>query len=72
MLALLVDQFFAKPTTSTFSEIRLNESLLGATVVDRSRLGVRVGPPPDEPTTIDDLMARRIRVTDARDRSGIH
>jgi hypothetical protein len=42
MLALVVEQFFQVPDTKLMAEIRLNEERLGATPVDRLRLGWRV------------------------------
>ena len=38
MLAPLVDSYFASPTVTLVKELRLQESLLGATVIDRARL----------------------------------
>jgi hypothetical protein len=38
LLAPLVDQYLAAPKQSLLAEIRLNESLLGATEADRLRL----------------------------------
>ncbi|HEV2071092.1 MAG TPA: hypothetical protein VGR26_14980 [Acidimicrobiales bacterium] len=56
MLAPLVDAYYRKPQASLMSEIRQNESKLGATVADRQRLRWRLpgaSPAtevPDEPT----------------------
>lgn len=63
MLAPLVDRYFLDPTTSLLAEIRLSESLLGATVADRLRLRTEVKPPAAE-SKLDAIKARRIQVTD--------
>jgi hypothetical protein len=42
MLAPLVEQYFAEPKQALLAEIRLNEQLLGATVVDRQRARMRI------------------------------
>lgn len=42
MLLPLVDQYFSVPAKDLMSEIRLNEEKLGATLVDRRRLGMKV------------------------------
>ena len=44
MLAPLVDQYFRLPDSKLLAEIRLNESLLGATHVDRLRARIKVEP----------------------------
>src|SRR5690606_31823523 len=45
MLIELVDRYWAEPKATVLAEIRLNESALGATVLDRRRLGVTVKTP---------------------------
>lgn len=45
MLAPLIDLYWAEPKPSLLAEIRLNESLLGATEADRARLRWDVKPP---------------------------
>ena len=42
MLAPLVARYFATPTVRRAAELRLQESLLGATLVDRLRLKLDV------------------------------
>jgi hypothetical protein len=64
-LALIVDLFhrsqsFERP--KILGEIRLNESLLGATATDRLRLRWEVKPP-GEPSKLEGIR-RRIKVTD--------
>lgn len=61
MLAPLVDGYLRSPTKELLSEIRLNESLLGATVVDRLRGKVEVKQSaPAAPTEgNDELGAKR-------------
>ena len=57
MLAVLVDTFFTTTgprRTSLMAEIRLNEALLGATPVDRRRLGWEVEPA-EEPSKLDTI-----------------
>jgi len=66
MLAPIVDQYFREPSPKLLAEIRLNESLLGATHVDRLRGRIKVE---QRSTTSDrgtadnvaDLMAERRR-----------
>ena len=41
-LALVVDEFYNKPDARSFGEIRQNETLLGATALDRLRLRMDV------------------------------
>lgn len=48
-LAPLVDQYHRRPAKDLASELRLQESLLGATVMDRQRMRLRVGGPEDDP-----------------------
>jgi hypothetical protein len=50
MLAPLVDEHHREPSIRVMTELRLQESQLGATVLDRQRMRVRVGPPADKPT----------------------
>lgn len=42
LLARLVDSYVRKPSHTVLAEIRLNEGLIGGTVGDRERLGIRV------------------------------
>lgn len=70
MIAALVDQYFRAPTTKAMGEIRLNESLLGATHVDRMRARITVEQPKPAtggaPAGVTDMReARRKRMTDA-------
>jgi hypothetical protein len=45
MLAALVDDYFGQPHHLKLAEIRLNESLLGATHVDRLKARMKIEPP---------------------------
>jgi hypothetical protein len=45
VVAPLADKFFRRPATSIATELRLQETLLGATVMDRQRMRVRVASP---------------------------
>lgn len=70
MLARLVEEYFAKPSTKLMSEIRISESLLGATHVDRMRGRIKLERPkqaaPGKPGKVTDMTeARRKRMTDA-------
>lgn len=70
MLAPLVDEYFLEPSTKLLAEIRLNESLLGATHVDRMRGRIKVEQPKPQshaaPAGVADMTeARRRRMTDA-------
>lgn len=69
MIAPLVDAFWAEPSTKLMSEIRLNESLLGATHLDRMRARIKVEAPAPEQAGpaagVSDLTSRRRRLTDA-------
>jgi hypothetical protein len=69
MLAPLVEEYWREPRKELLSEIRLNESLLGATHVDRMRGRIKVEPPkptsPKPPANVADLTQRRRRLTDA-------
>lgn len=66
MLAPIVDSYWEMPTTKLLSEIRLNESLLGATHVDRMRARIKVeAPKPKTPAGVTDLTQRRRRINDA-------
>jgi hypothetical protein len=61
-LAPLVDQYERKPSKELAGELRLQESLLGATVADRARLRLRVAaqvttPERDEPAEVRQLRA---------------
>ena len=42
VVAPLADKMFRRPSTSVATELRLQESLLGATVMDRQRMRLRV------------------------------
>jgi hypothetical protein len=42
IVAPLADKYHRRPTTSIATELRLQESLLGATVMDRQRMRLRV------------------------------
>lgn len=66
MLAPIVDAFWLEPTTKLLAEIRLNESLLGATHVDRMRARIKVeAPKPKTPAGVTDLTSRRRQINDA-------
>lgn len=70
MLAPLVAQYFSTPDRALMAEIRLNESLLGATHVDRLRARIKVAedaPPATTGPVTDDEVAkkRRQRILDA-------
>lgn len=70
MLAHLVDAFFARPTKELMGEIRLNESLLGATHADRLRGRIKVegeeSSEPSDSAAKDEVAAkRRQRMKDA-------
>jgi hypothetical protein len=71
MLAPLVEMYWAAPSTRLLAEIRLSESLLGATHVDRMRARIKVEAPRREssgsaPGVVTDMTAaRRKRMTDA-------
>lgn len=71
MLAPLVAAYFKRPDKALMSEIRLNESLLGATHVDRLRARIKVesgqAPSPAGAEERDDEVAarRRKRMADA-------
>ncbi|NLA67950.1 MAG: hypothetical protein GX856_06860 [Gammaproteobacteria bacterium] len=69
MLAPLVQEYFAKPSTKLMAEIRLSESLLGATHLDRLRGRIKVEPRKPASGTLagvaDMNQARRKRMTDA-------
>lgn len=66
MLAPLVDEYFLEPSTKLLAEIRLNESLLGATHVDRMRGRIKVEPAKPQPAAgVTDLTSRRRRISDA-------
>ena len=63
LLARLVDRYFERPNQLALAEIRQNESLLGATHVDRLKARMKVEQPPAaEPpagvTAIDDYRNR--------------
>lgn len=42
VIAPLADKFHRRPTTSIATELRLQESLLGATVMDRQRMRLKI------------------------------
>jgi hypothetical protein len=63
MLAPLVAGYYERPHHLTMAEIRQNESLLGATHVDRLKARIKVEPPePEKPkvgvTALDDYRNR--------------
>jgi hypothetical protein len=62
-LSMLIDAFVRKPGHYIAAEIRQNESLLGATVMDRMRLRMKPkdeGKDPDElPEDVADFMSYR-------------
>lgn len=64
MLAHLVDQYFARPHHLIMAEIRLNESLLGGTHVDRlkARMKVESAQPEGTPAQVTALDAYRDRL----------
>lgn len=60
MLAPLVSEYLAEPSVKLATEIRLQESLLGATVTDRLRLNLRPPPKPaPQPASSD--SSRRLK-----------
>lgn len=67
MLAPIVDAYWLEPSTKLLGEIRLNESLLGATHVDRMRGRIKVEQSKPRPTAaeVTDLTSRRRRISDA-------
>lgn len=69
MLAPLVEEYFGKPSTKLMAEIRISESLLGATHVDRMRGRIKLEKaksPTGRPGKVADMTeARRKRMTDA-------
>jgi hypothetical protein len=70
MLAPLVAKYFADPDKTLMAEIRLNESLLGATHADRLRARIKVAaeaPTSAKGPAVDDEVAkrRRQRILDA-------
>jgi hypothetical protein len=70
MLAPIVDAFWRKPDTRALAEIRINESLLGATHLDRLRGRIKVevdkpGSATGGTAGVADLTQRRRRLTDA-------
>lgn len=71
MLAPLVDRYFEAPDKQLMAEIRLNESLLGATHVDRLRARIKVaeeqGSDVGSAAQVQDELAlrRRKRMADA-------
>ncbi|GAA2108124.1 hypothetical protein [Streptomyces synnematoformans] len=70
MLAALVNDFWENPRKDLLAEIRLNESLLGATHTDRLKARVRIEQPKPEPAAppegvADFKAARRRRMNDA-------
>jgi hypothetical protein len=69
MLAPLVARYFKTPDKALMSEIRLNESLLGATHVDRLRARIKLAEEstPDLAPAAEDEVAkrRRQRILDA-------
>lgn len=70
MLAPLVDAYWAAPRKELLAEIRLNESLLGATHLDRLRARIKLGKSDQKALAaaqgVADLTAaRRKRMSDA-------
>ncbi|WP_329520521.1 phage terminase small subunit [Spirillospora sp. NBC_01491] len=69
MIAPLVNAYWVEPSTKVMAEIRLNESLLGATHVDRLRARIKVEKPTASdaaPSGVADMRAaRRRRMSDA-------
>jgi hypothetical protein len=65
-IALLVDEFHDKPQTQLLSEIRLNETLLGATPLDRLRLrwDVKAESKPERKTARERRPDPRLRVVE--------
>jgi len=64
MLAPIVDRYFREPTTALMAEIRLNESLLGATHADRLRARIKVEVAPKEvPEGVPSIDEYRRRLT---------
>ena len=68
MLAPLVDLYFAEPRQALLSEIRLNESLLGATHVDRLRARITITPAQDTAESADPAEAAEVARLDERRR----
>lgn len=65
MLAPLVDEANREPSTRLMAEIRLQESGLGATILDRQRLRMRVGsaePPAESESEPEPANVRRLRI----------
>lgn len=65
MLAPIVEAYWMEPTTKLLAEIRLNESLLGATHVDRMRARIKVEQPKPQaaaPADVPNLAERRRRL----------
>jgi hypothetical protein len=63
-LALVVDEFYNNPDARSFGEIRQNESLLGATPLDRLRLRLDIDleAKPERKTARDRRTDPRLRV----------
>lgn len=61
MLAHVVDQFYAEPSVKLLAEVRINESLLGATEADRARLRWEIKP--DATPTTSRTPVIRLQVT---------
>jgi hypothetical protein len=65
-LAPLVDQYERKPSKDLAGELRLQESLLGATVMDRQRMRMRVAESEEDAPAKPKLAeVRRLRAIDA-------
>lgn len=60
-IAPLIDQYNRSPKKDLASEIRLQESLLGATVMDRQRMRLRVADPAEEEPERRPAEVRRLR-----------
>lgn len=61
-IAPLKDRYYRKQTASLAGELRLQESLFGATVMDRQRLHWRVVPPTAEGPGRKSASVKRLRV----------
>lgn len=60
-IAPLKDRYYRESTEKLASELRLQESLFGATVLDRQRLGVKVAASPQEENTpVEDVPFLRV------------
>jgi hypothetical protein len=65
VIAPLADKYHRRPSTSIATEIRLQETLLGATVMDRQRMRVRVAQAaraPEVAGTVVQMSDRKARL----------